>query len=88
MEFWKEHPDSRRMLEAWFAEAQRVQWANPGQVKAQYRAASILKRHRVVFNICGNKYRLVAEVTYPQQIVLVKFVGTHKAYDAINAETI
>jgi mRNA interferase HigB len=76
------------MLEAWFAESQRAQWSNPGQIKTQYRTASILKRRRVVFNICGNKYRLVAEVTYPQQIVLVKFIGTHKAYDAIDAETI
>ena len=88
MEFWKRHPDSKRMLESWFAEAQRAHWANPGQVKAQYRTASILKGRRAVFNICGNKYRLVAEVAYSQEIVLVKFVGTHKDYDAIDAETI
>ena len=88
VEFWKEHPDSKRMLEAWFAEAQRAQWANPGQLKAHYGTASILKRRRAVFNICANKYRLVVEVEYSQQIVLVKFIGTHKAYDAIDAETI
>jgi mRNA interferase HigB len=76
------------MLEAWFAEAQRAQWANPGQLKAQYGTASILKGRRVVFDICGNKYRLVVEVEYSQEIVLVKFIGTHKAYDAIDAETI
>lgn len=87
VEFYEEHRDSKRSLESWFAEVERAEWANPCQIKAQYRTASILKRRKVVFNICGNKYRLVTEVEYSQRLVLMKFMGTHKEYDAIDTET-
>jgi mRNA interferase HigB len=61
--------------------------AQPAQIKEQYRSASILKSKRVVFNIKGNDYRLVVFVAYHYQAVYVKFIGTHKEYDAIDAET-
>jgi mRNA interferase HigB len=86
--FWKENPDSEQQLKSWYFEARHASWKNPGQVKAQYRSASILKRSRVVFNICGNKYRLVCEVLFGQGIVFIKFVGTHEQYNSIDAETI
>ncbi len=57
-------------------------------VKAQFRHASFLKGNRVVFNIAGNKYRLVVKLNYAYGIVYVRFVGTHKDYDAIDAETV
>jgi mRNA interferase HigB len=66
----------------------KASWRNPSDIKDQYRSASILKNRRVVFNIKGNDYRLVVAVAYKLQIVYVKFVGTHKAYDAVDAETI
>jgi mRNA interferase HigB len=86
-EFWEcsEYADS---LEAWYREAVQAEWSDPMEVKAQYRSASILKEERVVFNIAGNKYRLVVRINYPTQIVFIKFIGTHKQYDAIDAETI
>jgi mRNA interferase HigB len=59
-----------------------------GDVKADFGNASILKEGRVVFNIAGNKYRLVTSINYPYGIVYVKFVGTHKQYDAIDAQSI
>ncbi len=58
------------------------------EIKAQYRSASVLKNRRVVFNIKGNDYRLIVAVAYTLQIVCVKFVGTHKEYDVVDAETI
>ena len=63
-------------------------WTPPAEIKAQYRSASVLKNRRVVFNIKGNDYRLIVAVAYRLQIVYVKFVGTHKEYDAVDAETI
>jgi mRNA interferase HigB len=87
-EFWERFPDAEDALKTWFAEAERATWSTPGEIKAQYRSASILKDSRVVFNICGNKYRLVVKVSYKNGVVLIRFVGTHKEYDAINAEEV
>lgn len=87
-QFWLREPDSELELKAWHAEAKGADWKTPADVKAQYANASILKRGRVVFNICGNKYRLVVHVNYAVGIVFVRFVGTHQAYDRIDAETV
>ena len=79
---------SEQPLKAWFEEVSHADWHQPSDVKAHYGNASILKNRRVVFNIKGNDYRLVVAVSYKMQLVFVKFVGTHRAYDAIDAETI
>ena len=84
-EFWDRFPDAEDALKTWFAEAERATWSTPAEIKAQYRSASILKDSRVVFNICGNKYRLVVKISYKNGIVLIRFVGTRREYDAINA---
>ena len=75
-------------MKAWYEEASSATWKQPTDIKAQYRSASVLKNRRVVFNIKGNDYRLIVAIAYNLQIVYVKFIGTHKAYDAIDAETI
>jgi mRNA interferase HigB len=84
-DFWKTHPDAEWPLRAWHAEAEKACWHTPADVKASYRSASILPGDRVVFNICGNKYRLVVKINYAYQIVYIRFVGTHNAYDRIDA---
>jgi mRNA interferase HigB len=66
----------------------KADWATPVAVKAQFRTASILKDGRVVFNLAGNKYRLVVWINYPYRVVYVRFIGTHRQYDAIDAQTI
>jgi len=86
--FWERHPDAEQPLKAWFKEATSASWSQPADIKAQYRGASVLKNRRVVFNIKGNDYRLIVAVAYQLQIVCVKFVGTHKECDAVDAETI
>ncbi|MGA3266452.1 MAG: type II toxin-antitoxin system HigB family toxin [Verrucomicrobiota bacterium] len=86
--FAKRFPDAGPELDAWFHEAEAASWSNPAEVKAKYGSASILKGGRVVFNICGNKYRLVVKIKYEFEIVYVRFVGTHPEYDCINAELI
>jgi mRNA interferase HigB len=86
--FWARHPSAEQPLKAWHEEATQANWAQPADIKAQYRSASVLKNRRVVFNIKGNDYRLIVSVAYKLQIVYVKFVGTHAEYDAVDAETI
>lgn len=89
-DFWKIpcNEDSKEPLEAWYRETLQADWADPHAVKAQFGSASILKGNRVVFNIAGNKYRLVTKINYPYRIVYVRFIGTHSEYDAIDVETI
>lgn len=86
--FWGRYPDVEQPLKAWYEEATSATWTQPTDIKAQYRSASVLKNRRVVFNIKGNDYRLIVAIAYKLQIVYVKFVGTHKEYDAVDAETV
>ncbi|MDP2163242.1 MAG: type II toxin-antitoxin system HigB family toxin [Hydrogenophaga sp.] len=86
--FWERYPGAEQPLKAWYEEATSASWSQPADIKAQYRSANVLKNRRVVFNIKGNDYRLIVAIAYKLQIVYVKFVGTHKAYDAVDAETI
>ena len=86
--FWESHPDAEQPLRAWHGEAKAAAWKTPADVKAKYRSASILRAGRVVFNIGGNKYRLVVKINYPFQVVYIRFLGTHRQYDRIDAETI
>ena len=89
-EFWQQpkYADSQGQLEAWHEEASKADWSTPQELKAQFTNASILQDSRVVFNIKGNDYRLIVKINYPYKMVYVRFVGTHKMYDEINAVTI
>jgi mRNA interferase HigB len=87
-EFWQQNPYSEQQLMSWYKEATRATWESPNQIKAKYASASILKDSRVVFNICGNKYRLIVEINFPRKWVFIRFIGTHNAYDKINANNI
>ena len=87
-EFAEGHPEAKSGLDAWFHEARDATWANPGQVKAKFGNASVLKGNRVVFNVGGNKYRLIVKINYNYSVVYVRFVGTHSEYDRIDAEEI
>ena len=86
--FWEEHPDAESPLRAWYTEAKKAGWKGPQDIKTEYRTASIVRNNRAVFNIKGNKYRLVVAVKYDFQIVYIRFIGTHAAYDDIRAEEI
>ncbi|MEX2567050.1 MAG: type II toxin-antitoxin system HigB family toxin [Cyclobacteriaceae bacterium] len=87
-EFWQKHADSKEQLKTWYKEASKSNWKNPIDIKAEYANASILKSGRVVFNICGNKYRLIVEINYVRQWMFIRFIGTHTDYDKINADKI
>lgn len=87
-DFWGQNPDAEQPLRAWHDEVVRARWRTPADIKAQFGNASILKGRRVVFNIKGNAYRLVAALAYNTGLVFIKFVGTHGEYDRIDAETV
>jgi mRNA interferase HigB len=89
-EFWERpgRQDSEQPLRAWFAEAAKADWATPADIKQRHRNASIVGNSRVVFNIGGNKYRLVVAIKYEARIAFIRFVGTHAAYDRIDAEKV
>lgn len=89
-EFWQnpKYSDAEQALLAWFDEVKNAEWQCPQDIKSKYRNASFIANNRIVFNIHGNKYRLVVAVRYDISIVFIKFIGTHKQYDDIDASTI
>ena len=88
--FWETpaYVDAQEPLLAWHRFVLSADWASPADIKADLRNASILRDGRVIFNIAGNKYRLVVWINYPYRVVYVRFVGTHAQYDAIDPQTI
>ncbi|AQX20901.1 mRNA interferase HigB [Bartonella sp. CDC_skunk] len=86
--FCVQYPDAEQPLKAWIDEAKNAQWRSPHDIKKKYKNASILKNNRVVFNIRGNDYRLIVSIFYPAGWLYIKFIGTHKQYDAIDANTV
>jgi len=86
--YWEKHNDSEQQLTTWFSETKNAIWRTPNDIKKEYVKASIIGDNRVVFNICGNKYRLVVKINYERGWVFIKFIGTHKEYDKIDPEKI
>jgi mRNA interferase HigB len=87
-EFWDQHPDAQQPLQAWYIDAKHALWKSPADIKDVYRNASFIPNNRVVFNIKGNKYRLIVAIRYEYGIVYIRFVGTHREYERIDASTI
>ena len=86
--FWQKHADAEVPLRTWYAIARRALWRRPADVKAAYGSASFTANNRVIFNIKGNDYRLVVALHYNRGLMFVRFVGTHREYDGIDAAII
>ena len=89
--FWANdapYQDAEQPALAWYRDVLKADWATPAAVKAQFGTGNILKDGRVVFNLAGNKYRLVVWINYPYRVVYNRFIGTHRQYDTIDAQTI
>lgn len=86
--FWERHADAELPLRSWYAEASRAHWRTQADIKAAFRNASFTANSHVVFNIKGNDYRLVVAVHYDRGQMFIRFVGTHRQYDKIDARTI
>ena len=83
-EFWGKHGGAQKTLEAWYADTKQANWKTPSDIKNVYQNVSFVANDRVVFNIKGNRYRLVVVVVYKHGIVYIRFVGTHSEYDKID----
>jgi mRNA interferase HigB len=101
--FWADSPeylDAKEPTLAWYRHALNADWSAPADVKLDFRNASILKKSlpheqsecfgygRAVFNIAGNKYRLVVWINYAYRVVYIRLIGTHAQYDKIDVQTI
>ena len=87
--FWSKHNQAETPLRAWYATVDAAEWRSPADVKAMFGAnVDFVADNRLIFDISGNKYRLIVRVSYTYKRVLIKFVGTHKDYDTIDPETV
>ncbi len=82
------HGEAREPVMAWYRQVKAADRGSPAEVKRDIRSASILKDGRAVFNIAGNKYRIVVWINYPYRVVYIRFIGSHRDYDTIDAQTI
>lgn len=79
-DFSLRHADAKSFLNAWVLEVEDAQWSSPQSVKQRYQHASFRPNNRIIFNIRGNNYRLVADVDYETKTVLIVWIGTHEEY--------
>ncbi|CAK8717597.1 mRNA interferase HigB [Candidatus Electronema aureum] len=87
-EFWEKHADAQQALQSWHTDVQQADWKSPADVKNAYRNVSFVANNRAVFNIKGNKYRVIVAIHYEYSIVYIRFVGTHAEYDAVDAASV
>ncbi len=86
--FWEKWPDAEQYLKTWYDTAINADWKTPADVRKSYATASVLKNGRIVFNIRGNSYRLVAKINFEKQWIFIRFIGTHEEYNKIDVNTI
>lgn len=87
-DFWEKHTNCEQQLKIWYCETEKSNWSSIQDLKREYPSASILKNNRIVFNIKGNDYRLIAKFNFEYQLCWIRFIGTHAEYDKINANEI
>lgn len=87
-DFWEKHADCEQQLKSWYRETEKSEWKNINDLKNEYPSASILKDNRIVYNIKGNNYRLIVKFNFEYRICWIRFIGTHKEYDKIDANNI
>src|SRR5688572_26574982 len=87
-EFWEQHADAEQALKAWYHDVKQAEWHTPNDIRQAYATVSIIANNRAVFNIRGNAYRIIVAINYDYGIVYIRFVGTHRQYDQIDASTI
>jgi len=88
-QFWERHPQAQRPIRAWFAVVNKARWKGPADVKRQFGVTvDFIGDNRLIFDLGGNKYRLIVHVSYAFGRVLVKFIGTHASYDRVDPEKV
>ncbi|OAH29757.1 addiction module toxin RelE [Methylorubrum populi] len=87
-DFWAIHPQAEGPLTAWFAAVTKTEWTGPAHLKAAFGSADFVADNRVIFNVGGNNYRVIARFAYVYKTAQIKFVGTHAEYDLVDAATV
>jgi len=87
-DFWDENNDCKQALLSWYKVVRKAEWKNFNEVKRQFGSCKILGQDRIIFKIKGNNYRLIIKITFTNQIVWIRFIGSHEEYDSINAKEI
>ncbi len=88
VEFYENHPNSKTSLQYWIMVTKHSVWQKASDVLQDFPNADPVKNNRMVFDIAGNKYRLIVQLSYPRQWVFIKFIGTHAEYNHIDAATV
>ncbi|MDJ0363906.1 type II toxin-antitoxin system HigB family toxin [Hymenobacter sp. H14-R3] len=86
--FAEAHPDTDAALEEWYHHVLAADWANGVAVRQSFNSADYVGHGRFVFNIRGNRYRLIASINFSVRTIYIKFIGTHQEYDAVAASTV
>jgi mRNA interferase HigB len=86
--YWAKVPNAEQPLKSWYAATEKAQWKSHNELKEQFGKASIINKKRVVFDIHGNKYRLIVDIEYLIKQIYIVWVGTHAEYDKINVEDV
>ncbi len=87
-DYWVKYPEAKPYLQTWYDSVKKAEWKNPNEIRNFYATVSILKNSRVVFNIMGNKHRLIVKINYTKQWMFIRFIGTYQEYDKIDANDI
>jgi mRNA interferase HigB len=85
---WVKHPKSEQALKAWLQEVENSEWDSPQKLKLQFKSASIITGKRIIFNIRGNKFRLIVDIEFRLKIVFIVWFGTHDEYDLIDSKNV
>jgi mRNA interferase HigB len=86
--FWGKHPQAKAPLQAWHTAVKGVEWTGPQHLKEKFGSVDFVSDNRAIFNVGGNKYRVIARFAYEFKTVHIKFVGTHAEYDTVDAATV
>ncbi|WP_299215105.1 type II toxin-antitoxin system HigB family toxin [uncultured Aquimarina sp.] len=84
LDYWKKNPESKKHLEIWFSILNKESFNSPNEIKQIFGSADFIGENIAIFNIAGNKYRLIARIRYDIQITYIRFIGTHAEYDKLD----
>ncbi|MBK8485989.1 MAG: type II toxin-antitoxin system HigB family toxin [Saprospiraceae bacterium] len=87
-DFWTKYPDSEQSLKSWYREISPNNWRNMIELKKRFPSMRIVSNNKAEFNIKGNNYRLLVRINIEYQLIYIRFIGTHKQYDKIDARKI
>ena len=87
-DYWEKHNEAEQALLSWYKVANKAKWLNFNEVKRQFGTCKIIGNDRIVFKIKGNNYRLIIKISFENQLIWIRFIGTHSEYDSINATQI